>query len=249
VTSTVPMTSEATVPAMPVETSEITVGDRTAYLAKPEGDGPFPGVLVLHELFGLNDDMRRIARRFADAGYVALAPNLWANLNAAVCLSRVLTVIARGATGPTLDEVVAARVALANRPDVDSSRVAVAGFCMGGAFALIVGTKGGVAASAVNYGAVPNDRAELDGLCPVVASYGGKDRIFAKQGEQLKQHLEALGVPHDYKLYPDVGHSFFSWDNAPSWLAKLPSPMHVGYSEPEAEDAWGRVLGFFAEHV
>ena len=234
---------------MAVPTEEISVGPHTAYLARPEGDGPFPGVLVLHELFGLNDDIRRIARRFADNGYVALAPSLWSNLNPAVCLTRILTVIARGAVGPTLDDVVAARVALSSRPEVDPRRVAIAGFCMGGSFALILGTRGGVAATAVNYGAVPKDRAELDGLCPVVASYGGRDRIFAPQGERLKEHLAALGVPHDYHQYPDVGHSFLSRDNIPTWMAKLPSPMHPGYSEPEAEDAWARMLAFFAEHV
>jgi carboxymethylenebutenolidase len=236
---------------MPVETQETTAGLLRAYVARPpgaSGPGPFPGVVVVHEIFGLNDDMRRIARRFAESGYVALAPDLYSHGNKAICLSRVLTDMARGNKGQTLDDLVAARDALKNRPDVDAGRVAVAGFCMGGGFALMLGTKGAQAAS-VNYGPVPKERKELDGVCPVVASYGGLDKHFAPMAPRLDEHLTALGVPHDVKTYPNVGHSFFSWDNAPAWLLKLPSPMHPGYSETEAEDAWRRLLDFFAEHV
>lgn len=234
---------------MPVQTDEIAAGPLRAYVARPDSPGPHPGVLVIHELFGLNDDMRRIARRFAENGYVALAPSLLSHGNKALCLTRVMTDMARGNRGRTLDDLITARHALAALPDVDPSRVAVCGFCMGGGFALVLGTKAGVQAAAVNYGAVPKDRSELDGLCPVVASYGAEDKTFAPQGERLKEHLIALGVPHDYKSYEGAGHAFFSWDNFPSWMAKLPSPMKPGYSEPDAEDAWARVLAFFAEHV
>ncbi|HEV7887182.1 MAG TPA: dienelactone hydrolase family protein [Acidimicrobiales bacterium] len=234
---------------MPVDTEETTAGPLRAYVARPPGPGPHPGVLVLHELFGLNDDIRRIARRFAGNGYVALAPDLFSHGPKAVCLSRVLMDLGRGAGGRTLDDVLAARRALADRPDVDAGRVAVAGFCMGGSFALVVGVKGDVQASAVNYGAVPKARGELDGVCPVVASFGAQDRIFAKQGERLKQHLEALDVPHDYKLYEHVGHSFFNQDNGPAWMLRMPSPMSVGYSEAAAEDGWARMLGFFKQYV
>jgi carboxymethylenebutenolidase len=204
---------------------------------------------VLHETFGLNDDMRRIARRFADNGYVAMAPDLFSHGNKAICLSRVIVDLARGAGGRTLDDLIMARNALAGRNDVDPNRIAVAGFCMGGSFALILGTKGGVKATAVNYGAVPKAREELDGVCPVVARYGALDSLFTGQGRRLEEHLTALGVPHDVKFYDGVGHSFLSYDNGPAWLLKLPSPMHVGYSEAEAEDAWARMLAFFSEHV
>jgi carboxymethylenebutenolidase len=237
------------VETMTVTTEAVDAGPLSAYLARPGGGGPWPGVLVLHELFGLNDDMRRIARRFAESGYVAMAPDLLSHGNKATCLTRLLTDLARGARGRSLDDLIAARQALADRPEVDGSRVAVAGYCMGGTFALVLGTTGGFQAAAVNYGGVPKERSELDGLCPVVASYGSRDRVFAPMGERLAEHLAALGVPHDYKAYPDAGHSFFSWDNVPGWMAKLPSPMHPGYSEADAEDAWARTLDFFATHV
>ena len=208
------------------------------------------GVIVLHEMFGLNDDMRRIASRFADAGYVAVVPDLYSHGNKALCLTRVLLDGGRGSgdSGPMAD-IEATRQWLAARDDVDGERIGVAGFCIGGGFALAFGVRGGVKASAVNYGTVPKQREKLAGTCPVVASYGGRDRLFAPAAGRLERHLEALGVPHDVKVYERVGHSFMSKDNIPGWMTRLPSPMQPGYSEEEAEDAWARILRFFAEHV
>jgi carboxymethylenebutenolidase len=217
-----------------------------AALILPDGPGPHPGIVVLHEAFGLNDDMRRIAGRFGDEGYAAVVPDLYSAGNRLRCLSALLM-------GPDQPESLAlietARQYLADRPEVDGRRMAVIGFCMGGGFALLVGARGGVKATSVNYGAVPKQSDALRGVCPVVASYGEKDRLFLKQARRLEEHLTALGVAHDVKIYPGVGHSFMSYDNGPAWMTRLPSPMHVGYSEAEAEDAWKRILAFFREHV
>jgi len=223
----------------------------TAELFMPAGTGPHPGAVVLHESFGLNDDIRRISARFADAGYAALAPNLYSHGRRLVCLSRVLVDMTSGHVEREVADILAARAALAARDDVDAERIAVAGFCQGGGFALIAGTRGEFAAAAVNYGVVPSKRSHLDGLCPVVASYGAKDKIVGrKMAERLESHLVALGVPHDVKTYEHAGHSFFSQvDGWQGWLARLPSPMAVGYDEPTAEEAWRRMLDFFAEHI
>jgi carboxymethylenebutenolidase len=215
-----------------------------------DGGGPFPGVVVLHESFGLNRDIRRIAERFAANGYVALAPDLYSHGNRALCLSRVLLAGASNAAmNETLADVEAARAHLASLTSVDGARVAVAGFCLGGGFALLFGTKGSVRAAAVNYGTVPKDADALRGVCPVVASYGGRDAMFAGHGRRLQRHLDELGVANDVEVYDGVGHSFLSYDNAPAWLLRVPSPLRPGYAETEAEDAWRRMLAFFAEHV
>jgi carboxymethylenebutenolidase len=168
-----------------------------------------------------------------------------------VCLSRVLVDMTSGHVEREVADILAARAALAARDAVDAERIAVAGFCQGGGFALIAGTRGEFAAAAVNYGVVPSKRSHLDGLCPVVASYGAKDKIVGrKMAERLESHLVALGVPHDVKTYEHAGHSFFSEvDGWQGWLARLPSPMAVGYDEQTAEEAWRRMLDFFAEHV
>jgi carboxymethylenebutenolidase len=222
-----------------------------AELFLPDGEGPHPGVVVLHESFGLNDDIRRIAARFAQAGYAALAPDLYSHGTRIVCLSRVLLDMLSGGVAREIADIHAVREALAVRPEVDRERIAVAGFCQGGGFALVAGATPGFSAAAVNYGVVPARRSELDGLCPVVASYGAKDRVVGrKMAERLERHLSVLGVPHDVKTYDDAGHSFFSHvDGWQGWLARVPTPMAVGYDEQAAEDGWRRMLGFFDQHV
>jgi carboxymethylenebutenolidase len=156
-----------------------------------------------------------------------------------------------GSVAREVADIHAAREALAARPEVDAERIAVAGFCQGGGFALVAGTQPGFSAAAVNYCMVPSDRSQLDGICPVVASYGAKDRVVGrKMAEQLERHLSALGVPHDVTTYDGAGHSFFSEvDGWQGWLARVPTPMAVGYDAEAAEDGWRRMLAFFEEHV
>ena len=222
-----------------------------AALSLPEEPGLHPAVVVLHEAWGLNDDIRGIARRFAENGYVALAPDLYSHGTRIVCLSRVMVDMVSGKMAREIADIHSAREALAARPDIDAERIAVAGFCQGGGFALVAGAQPGFSAAAVNYGMVPSDRSELDGICPVVASYGARDKIAGpNMAERLERHLAALGVPHDIKTYPGVGHSFFSQvDGWQGWLARVPTPMRVGYDEQVAEDGWRRMLAFFEEHV
>ena len=215
------------------------------------GEAPGPAVVVLHESFGLNNDIRRIAARFAQEGYAALAPDLYSHGTRLVCLSRVLVDMLSGGLSREIEDIHAARAALAAMEEVDAERIAVAGFCQGGGFALVAATRPGFSAAAVNYGLAPADRSRLDGVCPVVASYGGKDRLVGRAvAERLERHLSALGVPHDVKTYDGAGHSFFSHvDGWQGWLARVPTPMAVGYDEETAEDGWRRMLAFFAEHV
>jgi carboxymethylenebutenolidase len=222
-----------------------------AELFGADGEGPHPGVVVLHESFGLNDDIRRIARRFAEAGYVALAPDLYSHGTRIVCLSRVMVDMLGGGVAREIGDIHATREALAARPEVDAERIAVAGFCQGGGFALVAGARPGFSAAAVNYGMVPSDRSQLDGVCPVVASYGARDRVVGRRmAERLEGHLSALGVPHDVVTYGQAGHSFFSQvDGWQGWLARVPTPLGVGFDEQAAEDGWRRMLAFFEEHV
>jgi carboxymethylenebutenolidase len=222
-----------------------------AELFEPRGEGPHPGVVVLHESFGLNDDIRRIAARFADAGYAAMAPDLYSHGTRIVCLTRVMVDMLAGGAAREIADIHATREALAARPGVDAGRVAVAGFCQGGGFALVAGAQPGFSAAAVNYGVVPSDRSALDGMCPVVASYGARDHIVGSaMARRLERHLTGLGVPHDVKTYEQAGHSFFSQvDGWQGWLARVPTPMAVGYDEQAAEDGWRRMLAFFEEHV
>lgn len=201
------------------------------------GHGPWPGVVVVHDVFGLGDDVRAIAGRFATAGYLALVPDLYSRGGAVRCVRAVMREL-RDGRGRSFADLDAARQHLRDRSDC-TGRVGVAGFCMGGGFA-ILGSSRGFDASAPYYGQVPQDTSFLDGACPVVASFGGKDR--------LQRALAGHGVPHDVKEYPDAGHGFANRHRfgPPTVFSQV---LGVGYHHESSEDAWTRVLAFFNEHL
>jgi carboxymethylenebutenolidase len=223
-----------------------------AALALPaRREGPGPAVIVLHEILGLNADIRRISGRFADEGHVALAPDFLHGLGPRpLCMVRFMRGLARGERGRPFHQVDAARSWLATREDVHPDMIGVAGFCIGGGFALLYAARGVVATVAPFYAAVPEDpERALAGICPVVASYGGRDRVFGDAGARLAAALTSLGVAHDVKTYPDAGHSFMNRMRGPlGWVARR-TPMRAGYHEASAEDAWARTLGFFRRHL
>jgi len=215
-----------------------------AYLALPEVT-PAPAVVVFHEVWGLNDDIRGIVDRFAAAGYVALAPAICDGTTR--CMMQGLRNLAAGA-GPSVDAARASFAWIAGRDFVDSGRVAVAGFCMGGGFALLLASSGDPAAAAVNYGRVPTDQ-DYAAMCPIVASYGGLDKAFVPHVERLETGLTAAGIAHDVKVYPKAGHSFMNDASIAPLMRPFSALMHVGYKPDEAEEAWDRILAFFSEHV
>ncbi len=124
---------------------------------------------------------------------------------------------------------------------------------MGGGIALLLAAAGDYQASSVNYGMVP-DRAMalLADACPIVASYGGRDRTLRKAPAQLEQVLADCGVEHDVKIYPEAGHGFLN-DHAPgetpAWALIAGKFASTGYHEPSAGDARRRIVAFFNTHL
>lgn len=227
---------------------DIQVGDHLAVVARPTGPGPWPGVVMVHELWGLDDVLRRQADRLASAGYVVMAPDLFGEGSKLRCMISTFKAL-RVRSGLPFDLIARCREELRTDPQVDG-HVGVIGFCMGGGFALLVSADG-FDASAVNYGVIPEDVDDvLRGSCPLVGSYGGRDKQLAREVPRLEAALTGLGVPHDVKVYPSAGHSFLNdQENGPRLAQPLLKLAGVGPDPGAAADAWRRIEEFFDLHL
>jgi carboxymethylenebutenolidase len=221
-------------------------GTLNAYLREPLGANAVPGVVVIHEALGLTDDIRRYCQRFADEGYLALAPDLFSRSLKWRCLIQTFRALSRGA-GQAFRDVELARGYLAEHPRC-TGHVGVIGFCMGGGFALLMAPTGLFEAAAVKYGRVPEDAEKiLQGACPIVGSYGGRDFTESGHAERLEHALTSLGVPHDVKVYPEASHSFMNeYQGVMRLLGRVTG---FGYHAPSTEDAWQRVLATFRKYL
>ena len=219
-------------------------GPIDALLDIPQGKGPWPGVVVIHDVVGYGPDNQLISQRIAQAGYLAITPNLYARGGRARCIPRVMRELLTK-RGRALDDILAARDHLQSMPEC-SGRVGIAGFCMGGGFALIMSPKG-FGASAPFYGTpLPRNLSQtLDGACPIVASFGSRDPLGIGAPKKLREVTAAKQITADIKAYPGAGHSFAN---------ELPAQPLLriagfGYNRAAADDAWSRVFAFFGEHL
>lgn len=218
------------------------------YLATPEGDGPWPGVVLIHEIFGVDDVMRRHADRLAGLGYLTLAVDLYSAGGARRCLVSTMRAMMKGEGRPFAD-IAAARTYLVDSPDC-TEKIGTIGFCMGGGFALLT-ANAGYDAAAVNYGQLPKDpESALANACPIVGSYGRRDPSLRGAATRLEKTLTDLGIPHDVKEYPAASHTFLN--DAPSGPRVLRPLFRVAGIGPEPEsaaDAWSRIEDYFAEYL
>jgi len=220
-----------------------------AILVIPAGDGPWPGVVLVHEAFGLTDVMRRQAVRLAEAGYLALMPDLFTEGGTRKCLVATFRALSAG-SGRAFVDIESARNFLGQRSDC-TGRIGVLGFCMGGGFALATATRGFDAAS-VNYGRLPKEIDDhLLGACPIVGSFGGADRSLIGAAAKLESALDRLQIAHDVKEYPGAGHAFLN--DAPTGPRVLRPVLGrflgAGPDPVAAADAWRRIEAFFGEHL
>jgi carboxymethylenebutenolidase len=214
-------------------------GSGQGYLALPEGRGPHRAVVVIQEWWGLNEHIKDIARRFADAGYLALAPDLYHGAVAdepddarRLVMDLQIPEAAKEMTG--------AAAYLAGRGDVAPKNVGTIGFCVGGSLALLLAaTSPQIGAVASFYGGRPMSADELRSItAPVLAIFGGADEgIPPERHAALDSALGEIGVTHEIHVYPGAPHAFFN-DARPH-----------AYHPEAAKDAWARTLTWFDTYL
>jgi carboxymethylenebutenolidase len=218
------------------------------YLASPPGTGPWPGVVMIHEIFGLDEVMRGHADRLAGLGYLTLAVDLFSAGGTARCLVSTMTAMMRG-RGRAFADISAAHDYLTDSSDC-TGKIGVIGFCIGGGFALLTANNG-FSAAAVNYGQLPRHLDEkMVGACPIVGSYGGRDPSLRGAARRLDAALDKAGVTHDVKEYPAASHAFLNDAEAgPRVVRPLLRVAGIGPEPDSAKDAWIRIERFFAAYL
>jgi carboxymethylenebutenolidase len=235
-----------TAPRVPVTGTEVvyaTVGGKpvTGYLARPKGSEKqnLPALIVIHEWWGLNDNVRDEAKRLAGEGYAALAVDLYQGATAdappaAMKLSRGLT----ENPGPAEDNLKQAYAYLTK--ELKAPRVGAIGWCLGGRWSFRTAQlfPDEVDAAVIFYGSVKADDAEVARLkMPVLGLFGGKDRVVPlPMVEAFREQAARLGRDVTIQVYPEADHAFAN-------------PSGTAYDAPAAEDAWARTVAFLAANL
>jgi carboxymethylenebutenolidase len=236
---------DANDPALASNEVKYNAADGTAiggYLTRPKGDGSRPAVVVIHPWSGIDEHTRDVARRFAKAGYVALAPDLFSRVGgtssyptreAAIAAGRKLT------NDMIAQDLSASTSYLKTQNFVRPAKIGVIGFCWGGGKALMFTTRSkDIASSVIYYGENPENLEDVKNInAPVLGSYGGDDPRITSEVPKLEEAMKKYGKSFEYKIYPGAPHSFNSDDNPRS------------YREEAAKDAWARTLDFFQKHL
>ena len=229
-----------TLPAMAATSKDVSYksGDETvhAILYTPEGKGPFPGIVVIHEWWGLNDWVKGQASKLADQGYAALAIDLYRGKVATT--PEEAHEIMRGVPEDRAKrDLEAAFQFLAAQPNVKPNRIGAIGWCMGGGYALDLALEEPrLAADVINYGAMPTDPAAISKInAPMIGFFGALDRgITPDDVKQFGAAMDKLGKKIDVTIYPDAGHAFENPNNKD------------GYRAADAAVAWSKTVVFLA---
>jgi carboxymethylenebutenolidase len=215
-----------------------------AYRAGQQGKTKRPAIIVVQEWWGLNEHVKDIARRYAQEGYVAIAPDLYSRLGNQVVPNsnpdQAGKLMSSLKQEDGLKDLLAAIAYLKTVPEVDAARIGVTGFCMGGSYALMLPcVSQDIKAAVPFYGQVPSPDVPLQKLAaPVLYIYGEEDGWITKADVQrLANALKRYNKPGEIKTYPGAPHAFFN------------DTRKDVYKPAEAKDAWARAVAFFKQHL
>jgi carboxymethylenebutenolidase len=222
-----------------------------AYISRPSGQGPYPGVIVTAEAFGLNDHIRDLARRFADRGYVSIAPDLYTR-EGAPDENNFDDVIQKMFASPdsrAVGDLDAAAVFLKGQAQ-SNGKVGIIGFCSGGRYTLMTACSSSNIDAAVDSagGFIIQDEltperpvSPIDMVanlsCPLMATFGEEDpNPSPDHAARLQEELDKHNKTYEFYMYPNAGHAFFA-------------DYRDSYRAAPAQDMWHRVLLFYGKHL
>jgi carboxymethylenebutenolidase len=228
---------------------DVKIGEMPAYRAMPDGKGPFPLVLVVEEVFGVHEHIKDLCRRLAKAGYVAVAPELYArqgDVSKTKDIQEIIKVVSTVPDEQVMKDLDAAVAWAKATSKVDGNKVAITGFCWGGRIVWLYAARAEIKAGAAWYGRISNavnanqTKTALDVAAklkaPVLGLYAGKDsRIPLAHVELMKRELASSKSKSEIVVYPDADHGFNA-DYRPS------------YNRAAAEDGWKRMLDWFKKN-
>jgi carboxymethylenebutenolidase len=223
------------------ETVQFTNGTEMVggFLAAPAKAGRYPGLVVVHEWWGLTDWVKDEAQKFAEQGYVALAVDLYRG-KVATDPDEAHELMRGLPQDRAVSDLQGAFSYLTTRNEVDRTRIGTVGWCMGGGLALQLAIhQPRLAACVVNYGALPTDPNDLQQIfAPVLGNFGGLDRgITPADVQDFEKTMKGLNRRVDLKSYPDAGHAFENPTNK------------TGYRPQDADDAWARTTAFLNKYL
>lgn len=209
-------------------------GPVSGFLAAPEKPGRYPGLVVIHEWWGLTDWVKEQTRKLAAQGYVALAVDLYRGKVASD--PEEAHELMRGLPQDrAIGDLKAAFAYLGTRKDVDAGRIGSVGWCMGGGYSLQLAIhEPRLAACVVNYGALPTDPNDIQQIvAPVLGNFGAEDRgITPADVQAFEKTMKGMNRRIDVKIYEGAGHAFENPTNK------------AGYRPEAAADAWARTVAF-----
>ena len=226
-----------------VKSASVTYPSGTAtsggVLAEPGGSGPFPSLILIHEWWGVNDQIKGVTRQFAEQGYVTLAIDLYQGKIArdreeAQGLSQSLS------KERALADMRAGMAFLKARPNVQRDKIGSLGWCMGGGYSLLLAmTSPELAAGVVYYGIVTSDPEQLRPIsCPLLGIFGEDDPVVpVADVKAFERVMKGLNKDITVHIYSGAGHAFANPTNTP------------GYRPEAAKDAWDKTLAFLGRHL
>ena len=222
-----------------IETQEVNYGTATGFLAMPKEEGIYPAVVMIHEWWGLNDNIKEMARSLAAEGYVVLAVDLFEGKVAkdANEARQLITPINKN-PAEAVQNMKSAVQFLKNQNNVDDNKIASMGWCFGGGMSLQLALNEKLAATVIYYGSLETNKTRLSVIeWPVLGIFGEKDTsIPVESARKFDAALDELGIENEIYIYENVGHAFAN-------------PSGANYAPEETKDAWEKTVEFLDRNL